>query len=294
MQNAFPYAVTQPKLAAVINITPDSFSGDGTAAAGAAPEALCEQALAHGAAMVDIGAQSTRPGAALLTSEEETARLKPHLPGIVRQCQAAGALCSVDTFHAATAAFALEAGAHGINDVSAGLRPDGAGDNGEMSALLRRAPEAFYVFMHHVTVPADKTRTLPEGADVIALLQEWRDARVAALAQAGIAPERLIFDPGIGFGKTAAQSLEIMRHIAALRRPDMPVLIGCSRKSFFLPLSGETRAEARDPETVAASLYAAQAGADWLRVHNIIDNAKALRVFAALTARTAGEKTRCA
>ena len=242
------------QLIGILNVTPDSFSGDG---------ALGDQALTHavqlvrdGADMLDVGAESTRPGAAPLTPEEEWERLAPVLATLATQPLP----LSLDTRHAETAQRALNLGIRTINDVS-GLRDP------TMLALLAQH-DGDIVVMHALTIPADPAQVLAPDVDPIAAILRWKNETTVRAIAFGIAPERLIYDPGIGFGKTPQQSLALVLAAAQLKQSGGRWLFGHSRKSF-LTLFTDEKAAARDPLTLAFSAMLARAGADYLRVHNI-------------------------
>lgn len=238
------------KLVGIINVTPDSFSDGGNYSAPETAIAAIFQLEKNGADVVDIGAESTRPGATPISADEEWARLSPVLEGL----DGLRIPISVDTRHAETAEKALAAGARWINDVSGFENPN-------MVDAVKNADCALVV-MHSLSVPADKDIVLPADADVIKILIEWTERRFAALEKAGIARERLIFDPGIGFGKTPAQSFAILEHTHRFDALGVPLLIGHSRKSFL----GDVN---RDAVTLEWSKKLAARGVDYLRVHDV-------------------------
>lgn len=251
----------RPKLVGIVNVTPDSFS-DGGGNAFVAEHALAKIAglIEDGVDVIDIGAESTRPNADPLTAEEEWARLQPVLvPALERW--GAEIHWSVDTRHAETANRSLGLGVDCINDVS-------AASNQALLEVIAGYPERQYVLMHSLTVPVKPGVTLPEQCDVIQELQQFAEEVLQKLQQFGILREQLIFDPGIGFGKTAAQSWEIIRSIAKLNRIGLPLYVGHSRKSFLMEIAGENPVE-RDAATLAVSLALASKGVDYLRVHDV-------------------------
>lgn len=243
------------KLVGILNVTPDSFSDGGECAH---PEhaiaRACEMAE-EGADIIDIGAESTRPGAHPLTHAEEWQRLLP----ILMQLHNISVPVSVDTRHAETARKALDLGVSCINDVS------GFASDGMIAAAKAYACDL--VMMHSLTVPADKAITLPDTADVIEELLNFAHTRMGYMESEGIKRERIIFDPGIGFGKTAAQSQAIIERISELKVLGVPLYVGHSRKSFLGHVHG-TNAK-RDAATLEASCRLIEAGVDYLRVHNI-------------------------
>jgi len=239
------------KLVGILNITPDSFSDGGDFFDAIAAIVHLERLWDEGADMVDIGAESTRPGATPLSADEEWERLKPFFatltPAHVQKP------LSLDTRHPKNAKRALDKGYQCINDVSGFA-------NNEMIDTLR-GYNAKLVVMHSLSVPADKNIVLDEALDVVQELSKWYHEKEKNLTDAGIARDRIIFDPGIGFGKTAAQSLDILARIGEFKILGVPLYIGHSRKSF---LKGD-----RNTATLAWSKKLMQAGADFLRVHDV-------------------------
>jgi dihydropteroate synthase len=248
----------------VLNLTPDSFSDGGRYEA---PEAALRQArLMHrqGADLLDLGGQSTRPGANEIDAEAEKARVLPALGRILASLpppQAGGPLLSIDTFRAPVAEAALAAGAHWINDVSAGRRDP-------VLLAVVAAADCPCVLMHS----RGDSRTmdgLARYGDVVAeVRQELLRATDRALA-AGVRPERILWDPGLGFAKTTAHNLALLRGLALLRAEGFPLLVGPSRKRFIGEVLAEPRPRARLWGTAAACGQAIAAGADVLRVHDV-------------------------
>lgn len=253
------------ELVGILNVTPDSFSDGG---AFFTPEvainAIAEMAE-QGADVIDIGAESTRPGATPITPEEEWKRLQPVLSALLHF---PSMKFSVDTRHVETAKRALKAGAHWVNDVS------GFSDAAMIAAV--RDSDCRIVAMHSLSIPADKNVVLPESVDVVAELLQWAEMRFGQIEKSGIARNRIIFDPGIGFGKTAAQSLSILRDIAKFRTLGVPVMVGHSRKSFLANFGD------RDDTTLIVSHYLAQQGVDYLRVHDVAAHRQMLNVMKAV------------
>ncbi|NBX02754.1 MAG: dihydropteroate synthase [Alphaproteobacteria bacterium] len=242
------------KLMGIVNVTPDSFSDGGNAFATEDALAAIEKLIADGADIIDIGAESTRPDATPLSQEEEWERLDglflllPKFAGKV--------VFSLDTRHAKTAKKAVSYGMPIINDVSGFSDP-------EMVKAVRNS-SCKLVVMHSLSVPADKSIVLPENVDVVAEVLAWGRERIAALEAAGIARERIIFDPGIGFGKTAPQSLALVNGIERFAELGVPLLVGHSRKSFLAGIAPD-----RDEATLAVSGYLALKKVDILRVHDV-------------------------
>lgn len=258
-----------PKLMGVVNVTPDSFSDGGLYLD---PEVAIRhgKGLARaGAAILDVGGESTRPGAEEVSLEEELGRVEPVVAGLA----GGEAAISVDTSKAAVAAAALEAGAEIVNDVTA-LRGDS-----EMAGLCAdRGPTV--VLMHMLGTPRTMQRD-PVYEDVVADVKAFLSGRVEAAMAAGIAEERIWLDPGIGFGKTAEHNLELLRLLAELRELGRPLVIGTSRKSFIGKVDGSDAGE-RLGGTIASSVLAAAEGAEVLRVHDVAEVGQAMAVATAI------------
>lgn len=254
----------------VLNVTPDSFSDGGRHAdRQRAIEAGLAMAAA-GADIVDVGGESTRPGAPPIPPEIEQARVVP----VIRALAAAGVRVSIDSRNAATMAAALDAGAAIVNDVSA-LTHDPA------AAALVAARGCPVVLMHMRGEPA----TMNEHAVYADIAREVAGelaAHIAAATQAGIAPEAIAIDPGIGFAKLAPQSLELLRRLPELAALGRPILVGVSRKSFIGRIGGEPDPLRRLPGSLAAGLFAVSRGAHILRVHDVAETVQALRLWTAL------------
>jgi dihydropteroate synthase len=255
----------------VLNVTPDSFSDGGCYAD---PETAIAAGLAMaqaGADIIDVGGESTRPDAQPTPSGEEQARIIP----VIRGLAAAGVLVSVDTRNAATMAVALDAGAAIVNDVYA-LAYDPAAASlvaarGCPVVLMhmRGSPATMYAEAHYEDVAADVTRELA--------------ARIDAAERTGIARHNIAIDPGIGFAKTAPQSLELLRRLPELAALGCPLLVGVSRKSFIGAATGEADARWRLPGSLAAGLFAVSRGAAILRVHDVPETVQAIRMWQGLT-----------
>lgn len=258
----------------IVNLTPDSFSDGGRHASGGALAGLLEALDAGGVHILDLGAESTRPGATPLDAETEWARLEPALALVLERHAARRVrpLVSIDTYHAAVAARAIERGVDMINDVS-GLTSDA------MLELAAAHERVEFVAMHNVTIPADRAATLPADADPIAELNAWLFRQRRRWARAGLDPSRLIFDPGIGFGKDPLQSLTILRRLHDLELDGLRCLVGHSRKSFMRAFASSGAAE-RDLMTVGASLALCARGVDILRVHDVNAHTAAYRGWA--------------
>lgn len=267
--------IDTPQLVGIVNVTPDSFS-DGNRYLN--PELAVQhiiQLIEDGAEIIDIGAESTAPTATPLDADEEWQRLEPVLKAIqaIQHQFIIPPKISIDTRHSSVAAKALEIGVDWINDVS-GL------DDVAMRNIIAQS-HADCVVMHHLSIPESRNHVLPRDKDPVRAVFAWAEKRLQELEQHGIHRDRIIFDPGIGFGKMAEQSLLVLKNVDAFKSLGVRVLIGHSRKTFISLLTGLPFAE-RDIETVALTVCLAKQPVDYLRVHNVEWNARALRVAAAL------------
>ncbi|HEY4357932.1 MAG TPA: dihydropteroate synthase [Acidobacteriaceae bacterium] len=257
----------QTRLMAIVNLTPDSFSGDGIAGNTEAGLAAAIAAFDGGADILDLGAESTRPNASPISSEEELERLLPVLQALLRERP--DALISVDTYHAATARAAAAAGAEIINDVSGLLWDEGMAD-----AVAET--RCGLLLMHTRGRPQEwrEMPSIPPG-DVVPLVSKGLDKGLAAARETGIREEAIVLDPGFGFGKIGNENFELLAGLSQLHKLGRPLAIGLSRKGFLgqairsmqdpaLPPS-ESRREA----TLAANVAAILAGAHILRVHDL-------------------------
>jgi dihydropteroate synthase len=262
-------------LMGVVNVTPDSFSDGGRFLEPAAAVAQGLRLVAEGAAIVDVGGQSTRPGSAEVPPEVEAARVVPVIAGLrAAGCRAA---LSVDTYRAEVARRALAAGADLVNDISA-FRFDP-----EMLPLLAEsgAPAAA---MHIRGTPRDMQDD-PRYDDVVAEVRAYLEAALGRAAAAGVPRGRVAVDPGIGFGKTVEHNLQLLRALADFRSLGSPVLVGASRKAFIGKVLGGLGAGERLEGTLAVSALAAAAGADIIRVHDVAANLRAVRMAEAVVGR---------
>jgi len=261
--------VKRTNIVGIINVTPDSFSGDGMLGIaydkiGVAIDALIEQ----GVDVIDIGAESTRPNAILVSPEEEWKRLEPLMPFIdsrIPKCR-----FSLDTRYTQTALnFIVSLSRQHIsqlllNDVSGGAEKEMVELAGYYHIPL--------ILTHSLTVPANPNITLSEDKDVMQVLMEW-----GSKVKKNHPHHALVLDPGIGFGKTNLQSLHIIKHIALLISLGLPVMVGHSRKSFISRFTPKLPLE-RDPETVLFSSYMAKKGVDYLRVHDVRSHIAMLKI----------------
>lgn len=254
----------------VVNVTPDSFSDGGRWVTTELAVAHGRQLIAQGADLLDVGGESTRPGARRVDLAEEQNRVLP----VIRELAAAGIAVSVDTIHAATAAAAIEAGAVIVNDVSGGLADPA------MASVLADAG-VVYICQHWRGDPRTMDGLTDYGGDVLAGVEAELRARLDGLTDAGLADEQVVIDPGLGFAKTHEQSWRLLAATARLREDlRRPVLIGASRKRFLaLALPDDVAADplARDAATAATTALAAAAGAWAVRVHEVPASRDAVR-----------------
>lgn len=261
------FAPPLPLVMGILNITPDSFSDGGRNAAPDVAIAAAQAMVAAGAAIVDVGAESTRPGAAELPVADELARLAPLWAGL------AGLPLSVDTRKAPVMAAALDAGAAMINDVSALLHDPAA----MPLVAARRCP---VILMHHQGTP-DTMQLAPRYDDVLLDVFDWLEGRIAAAVAGGIRPDTIIADPGIGFGKGLEHNLALLRGLSLFHGLGVPILLGASRKSLIAKVAGDVPVEERLPGSLALALAGANAGVQLLRVHDVAETVQALHLWRA-------------
>jgi dihydropteroate synthase len=262
-----------PQIMGVLNITPDSFSDGGELVNGHQADlhavlAKARRMLAEGAAVLDVGGESTRPGAQPVTVEQELERVIP----VVAELSRLDTIISVDTRHARVAHAAIEAGAQLINDVSAATDP----------AMLDviAANNVGYALMHMQGTP-QSMQSKPSYGNVVIEVHNYLVARVQACRQAGIALDRLMIDPGFGFGKSVQHNLLLLAQLAQVRVHDLPLLVGLSRKSTLGAVAGRD-VNQRIHASVAAALMAVERGADLVRVHDVGPTQDALKLFTAV------------
>ena len=263
-------AATVPSLMGILNVTPDSFSDGGRlAGAGAAIDAALAMHAA-GAAIIDVGGESTRPGATPVALDEELRRTIPVVEGL----SARGVPVSIDTMKAEVMRQALAAGAIMLNDVSAlSADPESLG--------VAAACKAKIILMHMPGTPQTMQAHASYSDAVCAVLAHLA-ARVAAAEGAGIARSRLIADPGIGFGKGVAHNIAILKQLEAFHALGVPLLLGASRKSLIPAIAGPAPASDRLAGSLALALRGAEAGVAWLRVHDVAETVQALKLWAAI------------
>ena len=261
-----------PVLVGVLNVTPDSFSDGGDFFD---PENAASRAatmLDEGAQIIDVGGESTRPGSDPVPPEEEVRRVVPVIRAILTERPSA--IVSIDTYRVATAGAALEAGARIVNDVTA-LRADP-----RMTQLVADA-RCPVVLMHMLGEPKTMQRD-PRYDDVVREVRDFLARRTEHAVAAGIEPEKIILDPGIGFGKTAEHNLLLLRRLEALEALGFPVLVGVSRKRFIGGITGVEEAKDRVFGTVVVNVIAYERGATLFRVHDVGANREALAVAQAV------------
>jgi dihydropteroate synthase len=264
----FRIDLTQPQVMGIVNVTPDSFSDGGHHSTTAAALAHCEQLLKDGAHMLDIGGESTRPGAPAVSVADELARVLP----VVREAVRLGVPISVDTYKAPVMQAVLDAGADIINDVWA-LRQTGA-------QQVVAAHASCGVCLMHMHGEPSTMQTLPmQGAAAPAVLAFLKQS-AEQLQTLGVAPDRITLDPGVGFGKTVVQNFELLAHQAPLLALGYPLWVGWSRKSSLGTVTGCAVGERLVP-SVAAALLAVERGARVVRVHDVLPTAQALKVWQA-------------
>lgn len=257
-----------PVVMGILNVTPDSFSDGGDFLS---PELAAGQAanmLDEGAQVIDIGGESTRPGAQPVSPEEELRRVVPAIREILDARPEA--VISIDTYRAATAEAALEAGAHMVNDVTA-LRGDP-----ELAGVVADAG-CPVVLMHMLGEPKTMQQE-PHYDDVAREIGDFLAERAEHAVAAGIKPENIILDPGIGFGKTLEHNLTLLSHLDVIAEIGYPVLLGASRKGFIGKITGVEEAKDRVAGTVATSVLGYERGATFFRVHDVRANQEALEV----------------
>jgi dihydropteroate synthase len=270
----------QPQVMGIINATPDSFSDGGSYADAASAAEAGAQMAAQGAAIIDVGGESTRPGAATVWEGDEIERVL----AIVQQLAAGGNAVSIDTRKSGVMSAALGAGAKLVNDVSA-LTWD------PQSADVVAKAGVPVVLMHHQGDPQTMQKD-PRYEDVLVEVFLWLEERIEAAEMAGISRDKILVDPGIGFGKSVAHNLELINGLALLHALGCPIVFGASRKRMIGALAGEAPAAQRLPGSLALAMKALEQGAQIVRVHDVRETVQALKVWrglrdAALTPRPA-------
>jgi dihydropteroate synthase len=260
----------QPQVMGIVNATPDSFSDGGQFADSSAAAEAGADLAASGAAIIDVGGESTRPGAKPVWEGDEIERVAP----IIRQLANGGSAVSIDTRKADVMTAALEAGARMINDVSALTFDD-------RSAGVIAAAGVPAILMHHQGAP-ESMQDDPRYEDVLVEVYCWLEERIAAAEAAGIARDKILIDPGFGFGKSVAHNLELMNGLALFHTLGCPVVVGASRKRTIGALSGEAPADRRIGGSIAFAVKAVEQGVQLLRVHDVFETVQALRIWRGL------------
>ncbi|HYI48707.1 MAG TPA: dihydropteroate synthase [Allosphingosinicella sp.] len=261
----------QPQVLGIVNVTPDSFSDGGAHAGEEEAVAAGHEMATAGAAIIDVGGESTRPGAKPVWEGDEAARVLP----VVRRLAAAGHAVSIDTRKAPVMEQALAAGAALVNDVSALTW-----DPRAIEVVAKAGCPV--VLMHHQGAPETMQDDPRYERPVILEVHDWLEARIDAAVAAGIARERIILDPGFGFGKNVQHNLDLMNGLALLHGLGCPIMLGASRKRTIGALSNEAPADLRLGGSLAFALKAAEQGVQLLRVHDVAETLQALRVWRGL------------
>jgi dihydropteroate synthase len=262
-------ALDRPILMGIVNVTPDSFSDGGLYDSKEAAVAHAAALAAAGAAIVDIGGESTRPGSDAVEAREEAARVLP----VIEALSGLRAIISVDTRKASVARAAADAGAKILNDVSAlTYEPD---------SIQVAEQRGLSVVLMHAQGEPKTMQDDPRYADVVLEVFDYLEARIAAVVAAGIGDARIAADPGLGFGKTLAHNLALLSHTSLFHGLGVPLLVGASRKRFIEGLAGGADARSREPGSHAAALAAAAQGAQILRVHDVAGAHQALTIWRA-------------
>jgi dihydropteroate synthase len=260
----------QPQIMGIVNATPDSFSDGGQFADAASAAEAGARMAAEGAAIIDVGGESTRPGARTIWEGDEIQRIVP----VIRQLAAGGTAVSVDTRKADVMTAAVQAGARMINDVSA-LTFDAR------SAEVAASFNVPLVLMHYQGDP-QTMQDDPRYDDVLVEVYLWLEERIAAAVEAGVKREHVLIDPGFGFGKNVGHNLELMNGLAMFHSLGCPLVVGASRKRTIGALSGEAPPDKRLAGSIALALKAVEQGAQIIRVHDVFETVQALKVWRGL------------
>ncbi len=260
----------RPLIMGVVNVTPDSFSDGGEAATVAAAIERGHAMVGDGADIIDVGGESTRPGAAPVPLEEELARVIP----VITALGDAGCAVSIDTRHAAVMAAAIDAGAKIVNDVTALC--------GDPRSLDVVAGSAASVILMHMQGEPGTMQNAPQYEDAAQEVRDYLAGRIEVCVKAGIAIERIAIDPGIGFGKTLKHNLDILNRLALFTGLGCPLVLGVSRKSFIGKISGDDNPKGRLGGSLAAALAGVTRGVAIVRVHDVAETRQALAVWQAI------------
>jgi dihydropteroate synthase len=260
----------QAQVMGIVNVTPDSFSDGGQFADSAAAASAGAEMAREGAAIIDVGGESTRPGAKAVWEGDEIERIVP----VIRQLSGGGVAVSADTRKTDVMTAALEAGARMINDISALTYDD-------RSAGVIAASGVPVILMHHQGAP-ETMQDDPRYGDVLIEIYAWFEERIAAAVGSGIDRGRILIDPGFGFGKNVGHNLELMNGLALFHSLGCPLVVGPSRKRTIGALSGEAPADRRLGGSIAFALKAAEQGAQLVRVHDVFETVQALKMWRGL------------
>jgi dihydropteroate synthase len=266
--------LTRPVIMGILNVTPDSFSDGGNFATVESAVARALEMISQGAAIIDIGGESSRPGAEPVSAETEIQRVAPVIEAIRRRSEIP---ISIDTYHSVTTKAALDAGADIVNDISA-LRFD------PRMANLVATTGAPLIMMHMLGEPRTMQAN-PKYTDCVGEINQFFEERIARAVGAGIARDKLILDPGIGFGKRLEDNLDILKRLVEFKKHGLPLLVGASRKSFIATIDSNAPAESRLGGSIAAAVIAVMHGANILRVHDVAETVQAVRMIAAVQSR---------
>jgi dihydropteroate synthase len=261
----------QPQVAGIVNVTPDSFSDGGKHRDADAALQQAHAMTAAGAAMIDVGGESTRPGAQPVWEGDEEQRVMP----VVRPLAASGTAVSVDTRKAVIASLAMQAGAGMVNDVSA------LSFDPRMAEVVAKSGRPV-VLMHHQGSPETMQQSPRYDGPVTLAVYDWLEERIAAAEAAGIERARIVVDPGIGFGKTVQHNLELMNNLALLHGLGCAIMVGASRKRTIGALSNEAPPDQRLGGSIALAVKGVEQGAQILRVHDVFETVQAIRVWRGL------------
>ena len=260
----------QPQVMGILNVTPDSFSDGGQFPDPSSAVEAGVRMASQGAAILDVGGESTRPGASQVWAQDEIERVRP----VVERLATSGAAVSIDTRKSEVMTAALQAGARLVNDVSA-LTFD------PRSAEVVGTAGVPVILMHHLG-PPETMQQDPRYDDVLVEVYLWLEERIAAAEVAGIDRSRILIDPGFGFGKTVAHNLELMNGLALFHSLGCPIVLGASRKRTIGALSNEAPADERLGGSIAFAFKAVEQGAQIVRVHDVPETVQALRVWRGL------------
>ncbi len=259
----------RPKIMAILNITPDSFSDGGKNFAMDQVKKTVDGMVSSGVDIIDVGAESTRPGAKAITSKEEMVRLEMVLPYVKELVVGTNIKISLDSRHFDTLKYFIDY-IDLINDVECGS---------DIRVLdLVRDYKKQYCFYFSTSVPVDKTKFLPSNTDLKNFFQEWVHQKIVLYTSRGIGKSQLVFDPGLCFGLSPKQSFDVIKEIDQVDVSGIKILLGYSRKSF-LSASGEPLASKRDPETHAVTSYLVHKKVDYIRVHNFQETLRILNIL---------------